>query len=107
MAFQTFIESARQRRAGLVKALHVFRREDGQFFNLDLNVTAPNLAAVVDRASIALRVLDPYDMVPLISEEEWWDFWTAPMIGRHMRYRCATHRASTVFLVVRGGVWSK
>jgi len=104
-AFDAFIAGARARRARDVKALHVFQRDDGQLFNLDFGIAASDLETLMASCSQTLLSYKPEAVMPLQPEIEWWNFWTSPLLRRYMRMHCPTHRASNVFLTLRGGAW--
>ena len=104
-AFEAFLAGARIRSAGDVKALHVLQRPDGWYQSLDFGITAQNLDSLMSSCSSLLLAYAPDQKIPLQPAEDWWQFWTAPLIRGYMRVRCQTHKHSTVFLTVRGGEW--
>ncbi len=104
-AFRGFIDSARHRRAGDMKALHVFRLPDGSYRSLDLGFISANLDGLLAKVSNFVLAMDPDQEILLQPIAHWWEFWTAPIIKGYMGYRCPLLKSSRVFLTVRGGEW--
>lgn len=105
VAFQGFIDGARWRRVRDMKALHVLLLPGGDYQSLDLGLVAPDFESLMGLCSAVVLQMEPDSVLPLQPVEEWWKFWTSPIVKAYMGYHCPLYKHSRVFVIVRGGEW--